>query len=109
MLVVEWTVVISPSTIPNLSLITFVRGAKQFVVQDALDTTVISFVYFSRLTPHTNVGVSLSFAGAEITTFFAPPLICAEAFSVVQNTPVDSTTYSASIFPHGISAGSLEA
>ena len=35
--VVEWTVVIKPSTMPNLSLMTFARGAKQLVVQDALE------------------------------------------------------------------------
>lgn len=35
--VVAWTVVIKPSTIPNLSLITLARGARQLVVQDALE------------------------------------------------------------------------
>ena len=43
-------------------------------VQEALDTTIISLVYLSSLTPITKVGVSLSLAGAEITTFLAPPL-----------------------------------
>ena len=62
------------------------------MVQEALETMVMSDVYLSRLTPQTKVGVSLSFAGAEITTFLAPAAMCAEAFSVVQNTPVDSTT-----------------
>ena len=33
--------------------------------------------------------------GAEMMTFLAPPLVCASAFSVVVNTPVLSTTYSA--------------
>jgi len=33
--VMACTVVIKPSMIPKLSLITFARGAKQFVVQDA--------------------------------------------------------------------------
>ena len=33
--------------------------------------------------------------GAEMMIFLAPFLACAEAFSVVVNTPVDSTTYSA--------------
>ena len=35
--VVAWIVLIKPSTMPNLSLITFARGAKQLVVQDALE------------------------------------------------------------------------
>ena len=34
------------------------RCARQFVVQEAFETTSISFVYLSRFTPHTNVGVS---------------------------------------------------
>ena len=38
--VVACTVVINPSTIPKLSLITFANGAKQFVVQEALETIV---------------------------------------------------------------------
>jgi len=33
-----WTVVIKPSTIPKLSYKTFEMGAKQFVVQEALET-----------------------------------------------------------------------
>ena len=42
--VIAWTVVIRPSTIPNLSLITFASGARQFVVHDALLATVTSEV-----------------------------------------------------------------
>merc|ERR1719272_503716 len=38
--VIACTVVMRPSTIPNFSCTTFVSGAKQFVVQDAFDTTV---------------------------------------------------------------------
>merc|ERR1719178_573656 len=38
--VIACTVVIRPSTIPNLSLTTLVRGARQFVVQEAFETTV---------------------------------------------------------------------
>src|SRR6516165_1092230 len=41
--VIAWTVVIRPSTIPNLSCTTLARGARQPVVQEALETTVISF------------------------------------------------------------------
>src|SRR5215813_9416893 len=36
------TVVIRPSTIPNLSCTTLARGARQFVVHEALETTFIS-------------------------------------------------------------------
>src|SRR5659263_222304 len=97
----------NPSTIPKLSLITFTKGAKQFVVHDAFDTTVISDVYFSWLTPITNIGASPD--GALITTFFAPAFICADAFSIVVNTPVDSTTYSAPHSVQPISAGSFAA
>ncbi len=35
---VAWTVVIRPSTIPKLSLITLASGAGQLVVQEALET-----------------------------------------------------------------------
>ena len=50
---------------------TFANGAKQFVVQEAFDTTKSVFLYFSSFTPITKVGV-LSLAGAEIITFLAP-------------------------------------
>merc|ERR1712146_729677 len=42
--VIACTVVIRPSTIPNLSWMHFVSGAKQLVVHDALETTVSSFL-----------------------------------------------------------------
>lgn len=46
-------------------------GARQLVVQLALETMVISDLYSFSLTPITNMG---AFAlGAEMTTFFAPP------------------------------------
>src|SRR5215472_2597681 len=56
--VIAWTVVIRPSTMPNLSCTTLARGARQPVVQEALETTVISFRYLSWLTPMTNIGAS---------------------------------------------------
>ena len=87
--------VIRPSTMPNSSFMTLAKGARQFVVQEALDTTfrscnqsiskpdrdvhaVISatggretegthtLVYFSWFTPHTNMGASAE--GAEMIT-----------------------------------------
>ena len=46
-------------------------GARQLVVQLALETMVISDLYSFSLTPMTNMG---AFAlGAEMTTFLAPP------------------------------------
>jgi hypothetical protein len=85
--VVEWIVLINPSIMPNLSLITFARGAKQLVVHDAFEiwqrretriyafrgilTTVYLESYASRLTPQTNIGASAD--GAEMMTFLAPP------------------------------------
>src|SRR5699024_8619082 len=69
--VVECTVVIRPSVMPNLSFRTLAMGARQLVVQEALETKFMSGVYLSRLTPQTNMGVA-SLAGADMTTFLAP-------------------------------------
>ncbi|GMF40812.1 unnamed protein product [Phytophthora lilii] len=102
--VVACTVVIRPSTMPNLSLITLASGARQFVVHDAFDTTGAEPSYSLWFTPITYMGVA-SLGGAEITTFLQPPSMWALAFSVVVNTPVDSHTYVAPALPHGISAG----
>jgi hypothetical protein len=49
--VVAWTVVIKASTIPKLSLITLAKGAKQFVVQEALETTKSEALALSWFTP----------------------------------------------------------
>src|SRR5262252_6764241 len=62
--VIACTVVIRPSIMPNLSCTTLARGARQLVVQEALETTVISFRYLLWLTPMTNMGAS--FEGAVI-------------------------------------------
>mmetsp|Transcript_21329 Transcript_21329/g.31698 ORF Transcript_21329/g.31698 Transcript_21329/m.31698 type:complete len:209 (-) Transcript_21329:406-1032(-) len=88
--VTAWMVVMRPSLIPNSSLTTLARGARQFVVQDALETTSMDGSYSSALTPITNIGASPD--GAEMTTFLAPPSKCLPAFSKEVNTPVDSTT-----------------
>ena len=90
-----WTVVMRPSAIPNsswttctriifqssrLTLLTqmqstwghaLARGARQLVVQLALDMTSMVGSYALSFTPITNIGASAE--GAEITTFFAPP------------------------------------
>ena len=102
--VTECTVVIRPSVMPQLSFSTLAMGARQLVVQEALDTKFMSVVYLSRLTPHTNMGVS-SLEGADMMTFLAPASRCPWAFSFVRNRPVDSTTYSAPSLAQGRSAG----
>lgn len=89
----------------QLSLMILANGARQLVVQEALDSTLTSFVYLSWLTPMTNMGASAE--GALMMTFLAPPPRCKPAFSVVVNTPVDSTTMSAPDWPHGILDGSF--
>ena len=68
--------VIRPSVMPKLSFSTFAMGARQFVVQDALDTNCMSEVYLSWFTPMTNMGVS-SLEGADMTTCLAPASMCA--------------------------------
>ena len=102
--VVLWTVVINPSLIPKLSWITFAKGAKQFVVQDAFEIIDILGSYLSLLTPITNIGAS--FDGALIKTFLAPESKWACAFSKVVNTPEQSKTYSTPSAPQGILCGS---
>merc|ERR1719221_830323 len=104
--VVACTVVMRPCLMPNFSLMTLTIGARPFVVQEAQDTTFISVLYSSSFTPTTMVGVSASFAGAEIMTFFAPPSMCFMHPSVEVKAPVDSQTYSTPASVQGISVGS---
>merc|ERR1719156_526913 len=104
--VAAWTVVMSPCLMPNFSLMTFTIGARPLVVHEAQEITFISVLYSSVLTPTTMVGVSASFAGAEMMTFFAPLSRCLLQPSVVVNAPVDSHTYSTPVSFHGISVGS---
>merc|ERR1719161_2807776 len=51
--VIACTVVMRPSTMPNLSFTTFASGARQLVVQDAFDTTVSEVLYSLWFTPTT--------------------------------------------------------
>merc|ERR1719469_1840987 len=51
--VMACTVVMRPSLMPNFSWMTFVSGAKQFVVQLALETTVSEALYSLWFTPMT--------------------------------------------------------
>merc|ERR1712146_872523 len=104
--VAAWTVVIRPCLMPNFSLMTLTSGARPLVVHEAQETTFISVLYSSVLTPTTMVGVSASLAGAEIMTFFAPPPMCFMHPSVVVKAPVDSQTYSTPALDHRISVGS---
>merc|ERR1711998_4715 len=104
--VAAWTVVMRPCLMPNFSLMTLTRGARPLVVHEAQETTFISVLYSSALTPMTMVGVSASLAGAEMITFFAPPSTCFMQPSVVVKAPVDSQTYSTPTLFHGISVGS---
>src|SRR5271157_4218008 len=74
--VTAWIVAISPSARPKLSLMTFATGARQFVVQLALETILSlagsNFVWF---TPISSVGIfSGSLVGADKITRFAPAL-----------------------------------
>jgi hypothetical protein len=69
--VVAWTVVMRPSIMPKLSWTTLASGARQLVVQLALETMFIPDLYDSWFTPITNMGASAD--GAEMTTFLAPP------------------------------------
>merc|ERR1719199_2109571 len=86
---------------------TWTRGARPLVVQDAQETTCIDGSYSSlAFTPTTRVGVSASLAGAEMTTFLAPPSMCFMQPSVEVKAPVDSQTYSTPVSFHGISVGS---
>jgi len=50
---------------------TFASGARQLVVQLALEMMSNSGLYSFSLTPTTNMGASL--LGAEMMTFLAPP------------------------------------
>ena len=81
-------------------------GAKQFVVQDALDTTSCrAGSYPSVLTPSTMVA-STSLPGADRTTLRAPALRWRAASSRLRNFPVESTTMSAPTADQSRSAGS---
>src|ERR1035437_11096011 len=78
--VYAWIVVMRPLTMPRPSLSAFAIGARQFVVQDALEMMLwIAGSYLSSLTPMTIV-MSSFFAGAEMRTFLAPASRWALAF-----------------------------
>merc|ERR1719439_481108 len=101
------TVVMRPCLMPNFSLMVLTIGARPLVVHEAHETTgMVAGSYSSVFTPTTIVGVSASFAGAEMITFLAPPSMCFMQSGVVVKAPVDSQTYSTPVSFHGISVGS---
>merc|ERR1719213_1599263 len=51
-----WTVIMRPCLMPNFSLIVLTIGARPLVVHEAQETTFMSVVYYSALTPMTMVG-----------------------------------------------------
>ena len=105
--VYEWTVVIKPLTIPNSLSKTLATGAKQFVVQDAIEMMLWSLGSYSfSLTPKTIV-LSSFLAGAEMITFLAPASKWAFAFVASVKKPVDSTTTSTFNSFQGSCAGSF--
>merc|ERR1719353_2807712 len=79
--VIACTVVMRPSTMPNLSFTTFASGARQLVVHEALLTTGMSVVYSVWFTPQTNIGTS-SFA-AKILTVLPSTIKQPSPFSTV--------------------------
>src|SRR5687768_3516077 len=104
--VYAWMVVIRPLTMPRSSWRAFAIGARQFVVQEALEMTVwLSASYALWLTPMTTVMSSLD-AGAEMMTFLAPPSTWARALVASVKKPVDSTTISTPRSPHFRAEGS---
>merc|ERR1719487_1496903 len=91
--VYEWIVVMRPVWMPTPSLSrTCTSGARQFVVQDALDTTLWAEASYSVwFTPMTRV-LTPPLAGAEMITFLAPPFKWPSALLFSTNRPVDSMT-----------------
>src|SRR5947209_14381842 len=83
-------VVISPLTIPNDSWRTLAIGARQLVVQEALERIRSLGLIVWSLTPMTTVASSLSLAGAERITRPAPASMCFWRSAFLVNRPVDS-------------------
>jgi len=101
--------VTSPLTTPHRSSTTLATGARQLVVQEALETMACrAGSYVSSLTPMQTVR-SAPRAGAVMITFFAPPARCALALAASVKKPVASITMSTPRAPHGSLAGSRSA
>src|SRR5947209_18738509 len=100
-------VVMVPLWILKLSLITLATGARQLVVQEALEMMLcFAGSYLFSFTPSTIVMASF-FAGAEMITFFTGPRKCFLACSASVNLPVDSITTCAPTDSQLMAAGSF--
>ena len=84
-------------------------AASEFVVQLALLIISVLFESFSSFAPKTIVSISPLLVGPEITTFFAPAVMCILASSLLVNLPVDSITTSTSSSFQGRDFGSFSA
>src|SRR3989344_3518088 len=89
---------------PRASFMIAITGLAAFVVQDAFEVTT-ALSNRSSFTPMRMVAPSSPFAGAVITTRFAPASMCALAFSNSVKNPVDSMTTSTESSPHGRRCG----
>src|SRR6201995_1343497 len=102
-------VFISPLMMPNSSSSTFANGARQLVVQDALEMTLWALgSYLFSFTPRTTVRSSLV-AGAEMMTFLTVPWRWALALVASVKWPVDSITIWAPVEDQSSLAGSRSA
>src|SRR5438270_13401403 len=96
-----------PLWILKLSCSTLATGARQLVVQEALETMwCLAGSYLPSFTPRTIV-MSSFLAGAEMMTFFTGPRRCFFACSASVNFPVDSITTCAPTDSQLIAAGSF--
>src|SRR2546430_7987295 len=99
-------VVMKPRSMPNESSRTLEIGARQLVVQEALEITSCFFgSYFSWLMPKARVK-SWPLAGAEMITFLAPAAMCFCASTRAVNRPEHSSTMSQPCCLCGSSEGS---
>src|ERR1700692_4034367 len=102
-------VVMMPDEMPNVSCRTLTTGARQLVVQLALEMMLcLAASYLSSLTPSTTVMSSLV-AGAEMMTFLTVVPRWALAFSASVKKPVDSMTIWAPTEAQSSLAGSRSA
>src|ERR1700730_6379118 len=98
-----------PEAMPKVSLMTLTTGARQLVVQLALEMMLcLAASYLSSLTPRTTVMSSLV-AGAEMMTFLTVLPRWAFAFSASVKKPVDSMTICAPTEAQSSLAGSRSA
>src|SRR3954464_12594444 len=96
----------NPRSMPKESRSALLMGARQLVVQEALEITSCFFgSYFSWLMPKARVK-SWPFAGAEMITFFAPAAMCFCASTRLVNRPEHSSTMSQPCCLWGNSEGS---